>query len=130
MASSLIKHGLRYVNGIDQSVDQLNQRFLLDRPEFVVHLFLYHVLDLGFGEPHDLGDGLLDLMGRRWTLRILWVLRDGPLRFQALREQCEDPSPTILNRRLKELKSLQQQGLITEAQYQAESQKLLNKIAE
>ncbi|MFZ0724366.1 MAG: SHOCT domain-containing protein [Desulfobacterales bacterium] len=32
--------------------------------------------------------------------------------------------------RLKELKSLQQQGLITEAQYQAESQKLLNQIAE
>jgi len=31
--------------------------------------------------------------------------------------------------RLKELKSLQQQGLITEAQYQAESQKLLNQIA-
>lgn len=31
---------------------------------------------------------------------------------------------------LKELKSLQQQGLITEAQYQKESQKLLNQIAE
>ena len=32
--------------------------------------------------------------------------------------------------RLKELKSLQQQGLITEAQYKAESQKLLNQIVE
>ncbi|MGW8186527.1 MAG: SHOCT domain-containing protein [Desulfobacterales bacterium] len=32
--------------------------------------------------------------------------------------------------RLKELKSLQQQGLITEEQYQEESQKLLNQIAE
>jgi hypothetical protein len=32
--------------------------------------------------------------------------------------------------RLKELKSLQKQGLITEAQYQEESQKLLNKIVE
>jgi hypothetical protein len=32
--------------------------------------------------------------------------------------------------RLKELKSLQQQGLITEKQYQEESQKLLNQIAE
>ncbi len=31
---------------------------------------------------------------------------------------------------LKELKSLQKQGLITEAQYQEESQKLLNQIAE
>jgi hypothetical protein len=33
-------------------------------------------------------------------------------------------------KRLKELKSLQRQGLITEAQYQAESQKLLNQIVE
>ncbi len=32
--------------------------------------------------------------------------------------------------RLKELKSLEQQGLITEAQYKAESQKLLNQIVE
>jgi hypothetical protein len=32
--------------------------------------------------------------------------------------------------RLKELKSLQKQGLITEAQYQEESQKLLNQIVE
>ena len=32
--------------------------------------------------------------------------------------------------KLKELKSLQKQGLITEAQYQAESQKLLNEITE
>ena len=32
--------------------------------------------------------------------------------------------------KLKELKSLQKQGLITEAQYQAESQKLLNQLVE
>jgi len=53
---------------------------------------------------------LLDLMGRRWTLRILWVLRDGTLRFRPLREQCEYPSPTILNRRLKELREA---GIVT-----------------
>jgi DNA-binding HxlR family transcriptional regulator len=47
---------------------------------------------------------LLDLMGRRWALRILWELRDGPLRFRALRERCGDPSPTILNQRLKDLR--------------------------
>jgi hypothetical protein len=46
------------------------------------------------------------------------------------------PAPAVTNsqaeavKRLKELKSLQQQGLITEAQYQAESQKLLNQIVE
>jgi hypothetical protein len=32
--------------------------------------------------------------------------------------------------KLKELKSLEQQGIITEAQYQAESQKLLNQLVE
>jgi hypothetical protein len=46
------------------------------------------------------------------------------------------PAPAVTNSqaeavaRLKELKSLQKQGLITEAQYQAESQKLLNQIVE
>jgi len=58
---------------------------------------------------------LLDLMGRRWTLRILWELREGPQRFRALRERCDDPSPTILNQRLRELRdagiaSLSEQG--------------------
>jgi hypothetical protein len=32
--------------------------------------------------------------------------------------------------KLKELKSMQKQGLITEAQYQAESQKILNQLVE
>jgi hypothetical protein len=32
--------------------------------------------------------------------------------------------------KLKELKSLQKQGLITEAQYQTESQKILNQLVE
>jgi hypothetical protein len=52
-------------------------------------------------------------------------------------ETVSPPSaPAVTNsqaeavKRLKELKSLQQQGLITEAQYQAESQKLLNQIVE
>ena len=39
-------------------------------------------------------------------------------------------SETSAVARLKELKSLQKQGLITEAQYQKESQKLLDQIAE
>ena len=46
------------------------------------------------------------------------------------------PAPAVTSsqaeavKRLKELKSLEQQGLITEAQYQEESQKLLNQIVE
>jgi DNA-binding HxlR family transcriptional regulator len=46
-----------------------------------------------------------DLLGRRWTLRILWELRDGPVGFRALQQRCGDVSPTILNTRLGELRS-------------------------
>jgi len=47
---------------------------------------------------------LLDLLGRRWALRILWELRDGPLTFRALQSACGDLSPTVLNARLRELR--------------------------
>lgn len=47
---------------------------------------------------------LLDLLGRRWTLRILWELRDTPATFRELRERCDDLSPTVLNTRLRELR--------------------------
>ncbi|MEQ9509453.1 MAG: hypothetical protein RLN92_10440 [Alloalcanivorax xenomutans] len=30
---------------------------------------------------------LLDILGQRWTLRILWELRDAPLSFRALRQR-------------------------------------------
>ena len=49
---------------------------------------------------------LLDVFGQRWTLRILWELRNGPLTFRQLQSACGDISPTILNRRLKELREL------------------------
>jgi DNA-binding HxlR family transcriptional regulator len=49
---------------------------------------------------------LLDALGRRWALRVLWELRDGPQTFRALRERCEDVSPTVLNDRLAELREL------------------------
>jgi DNA-binding HxlR family transcriptional regulator len=46
---------------------------------------------------------LLDLLGRRWALRILWELRAGALTFRALQDACGGTSPTVLNKRLKEL---------------------------
>jgi DNA-binding HxlR family transcriptional regulator len=46
----------------------------------------------------------LDLLGRRWALRVLWELRVGPHKFRALQEACEDVSPAVLNTRLKELR--------------------------
>lgn len=47
---------------------------------------------------------LLDLLGRRWTLRIVWELRDAPLTSRALRTACDDASPTIVQARLSELR--------------------------
>ena len=46
---------------------------------------------------------LLDLLGRRMTLRILWELRDKNLTFRALQEAAET-NPSVLNVRLKELR--------------------------
>ena len=48
---------------------------------------------------------LFDLVGRRWTLRLLWELRQGPLGFRALQERCDEVSPTSLSQRLKELRA-------------------------
>jgi DNA-binding HxlR family transcriptional regulator len=49
---------------------------------------------------------MLDALGRRWALRALWELRDGPRTFRALREACDDVSPSSLNQRLTELRAL------------------------
>ncbi|MET0724180.1 MAG: helix-turn-helix domain-containing protein [Tardiphaga sp.] len=48
---------------------------------------------------------LLDLLGRRWTLRIVWELRDErSLTSRALRTACDEASPTVLQGRLSELR--------------------------
>ena len=53
----------------------------------------------------------LDLLGRRWTLRVLWELRDGSAAsFRELRERCDKMSTSVLNQRLTELREA---GLIT-----------------
>jgi DNA-binding HxlR family transcriptional regulator len=49
---------------------------------------------------------LLDLLGRRWLLRVLWELREEPLTFRALRARCNDMSPSVLNRRLAEMREV------------------------
>lgn len=46
---------------------------------------------------------LLDLLGRRWAMRILWELRDAPRTSRALREACDDASPGVMQARLNEL---------------------------
>jgi DNA-binding HxlR family transcriptional regulator len=52
---------------------------------------------------------LLDLLGRRWSLRIVWELRDQPLTSRALRAACDQASPTVLSARLSDLR---QAGLV------------------
>ena len=52
---------------------------------------------------------LLDLLGRRWTLRIVWELREQPLTSRALRAACDEASPTVLQARLSDLR---QAGLV------------------
>lgn len=48
---------------------------------------------------------LLDLLGRRWCLRILWELRNGnAFTFRELQQACGGLSPTVVNRRIAELR--------------------------
>jgi DNA-binding HxlR family transcriptional regulator len=52
---------------------------------------------------------LLDLLGRRWTLRILWELREESFGFRALQDRCDSMSPSVLSQRLMEL---QEAGIV------------------
>jgi DNA-binding HxlR family transcriptional regulator len=48
---------------------------------------------------------LLDLLGRRWVLRILWELREEPAAtFRELQDRCGNLSSSVLNQRLHELR--------------------------
>ena len=47
---------------------------------------------------------LLDILGRRWVLRILWELRNRPLRSRALRSACGEISPSVRQKRIDELR--------------------------
>ena len=45
----------------------------------------------------------LDLLGRRWALRLLWELRNEPLGARAIKSRCDDMSSSVLYERLGEL---------------------------
>jgi DNA-binding HxlR family transcriptional regulator len=47
---------------------------------------------------------LLELLGQRWTLRLLWEFRAGPLTFRALSEACGGVPSASLNARVQELR--------------------------
>jgi len=47
---------------------------------------------------------LLDLLGRRWALRVIWELREGPVpTFRVLQARCDGASSSVLADRLREL---------------------------
>lgn len=48
---------------------------------------------------------LLDLLGRRWAMGVLWTLSEnGVSTFRELQAACESISPSVLNTRLRELR--------------------------
>jgi DNA-binding HxlR family transcriptional regulator len=59
----------------------------------------------------------LDLLGRRWSLRVLWELRDGPQGFRALRDRCDGMSTSVLRQRLVELSAAGLVGQDAQQQY-------------
>ena len=46
---------------------------------------------------------LIDLLGQKWVLRILWELNQSPCNFRELQHRCGDISPTMINSRIKVL---------------------------
>jgi DNA-binding HxlR family transcriptional regulator len=49
----------------------------------------------------------VELIGKRWTGAILFVLMDGPLRFSEIKVLVPDLSDRLLSERLKELESVE-----------------------
>jgi DNA-binding HxlR family transcriptional regulator len=47
---------------------------------------------------------LLDLLGRRWMLRILWELRTPAGTFRELQQRCDGMSSSVLAERIAELR--------------------------
>ncbi|MFI0354893.1 winged helix-turn-helix transcriptional regulator [Actinomadura sp. 9N407] len=53
----------------------------------------------------------LDLLGRRWALRVLWELNGPPAGFRELQRRCGQMSSSVLTTRLNELVEA---GLVTD----------------
>jgi DNA-binding HxlR family transcriptional regulator len=73
---------------------------------------------------------LLDLLGRRWSLRVLWELREGPVPFRVLQARCEGMSSSVLSQRLAELRAA---GVVERAEdghrLSTEGERLLRALA-
>src|ERR1700712_3436133 len=45
----------------------------------------------------------LDLLGQRWSLRVVWELREGSMGFRELRRRADEMSSSVLAARLQQL---------------------------
>ena len=54
-------------------------------------------------------DAAMDVIGGKWKALILWALKDGPLRFGALRREVGNISEKML---IQHLKELQRHGIV------------------
>lgn len=50
---------------------------------------------------------IVDLLSKKWVMRVIWELRGEPMTFRELQSACEKLSPTVLNDRLKLLREAQ-----------------------
>lgn len=46
---------------------------------------------------------LLDLLGRRWSLRVMWELQEPAQSFREIQSRCDGMSSSVLSQRLGEL---------------------------
>jgi len=49
-------------------------------------------------------NALFDLLGRRWTMTVVWALRDRPLTFRELQSAAGGVAASVLNTRIRELR--------------------------
>jgi DNA-binding HxlR family transcriptional regulator len=73
---------------------------------------------------------LLDLLGRRWTLRVLWELRAPTASFRDLQARCDGMSSSVLSARLSDLREAGAVASQADGGYEltAEGQKLLEAL--
>lgn len=50
---------------------------------------------------------VLNILSRRWVLRIIWELREEPRGFREIQARCDRMSPDTLSTRLSELQEAQ-----------------------
>lgn len=47
---------------------------------------------------------IMDLLGRKWALGVIWNMTSEPMTFREIQKLCESISPSILNSRIKDLR--------------------------